>query len=180
MKRKDLEHLIRSSGAISGNNEIIIIGSQAVLGQFPDAPVELLMSNEADIIIKQEPDKSDLIDGAIGEDSSFHETFGYYAQGVGYDTARLPAGWEERCILIDNESTQNVKAYCLEIHDLCISKYVTSRKKDLDFISECIKHNLVNKETMILRINMTELSDSELNRINEKIESDFSFHNSNT
>jgi len=44
MLRSELEHVIRASGEIADDGEIIIIGSQAILGQFPDAPVRLLMS----------------------------------------------------------------------------------------------------------------------------------------
>ena len=49
MRRSDLEHLIRAAGRIAGEHELVIIGSQAVLGQFPDAPVVLLRSMEADL-----------------------------------------------------------------------------------------------------------------------------------
>lgn len=90
MQRSDLEHLIRASGEIAGDNEIIIIGSQAIPGQFPDAPVRLLVSMEADIFPKNKPQRADKVDGAIGEGSSFHELHGYYAQGVGEQTAVLP------------------------------------------------------------------------------------------
>lgn len=37
MKRSELEHIIRASGEIAGDDEIVIIGSQAILGQFPNA-----------------------------------------------------------------------------------------------------------------------------------------------
>ena len=53
MQRSELEHLIRASGEIAGDDEIIIIGSQAILGQFPNAPARLLMSMEADIYPKK-------------------------------------------------------------------------------------------------------------------------------
>ena len=49
MRRSDLEHLIRAAGDISGEQQLVVIGSQAVLGQFPDAPVALLASMEADL-----------------------------------------------------------------------------------------------------------------------------------
>ena len=42
MKRHELEHLIRAAGAITGSDEIIVIGSQAILGARPDAPPSLL------------------------------------------------------------------------------------------------------------------------------------------
>jgi hypothetical protein len=31
-------------------------------------------------------------DGSIGEQTAFHHTFGYYADGVAKDTATVPAG----------------------------------------------------------------------------------------
>jgi hypothetical protein len=42
MDRAALEHLLRAASAISNEREFVVIGSQAVLGQFPDAPEALL------------------------------------------------------------------------------------------------------------------------------------------
>lgn len=50
MKRSELEHLILAAGSIADHSEIVVIGSQSVLGQFPDAPVTLLVSAEADVL----------------------------------------------------------------------------------------------------------------------------------
>lgn len=82
MRRDQLEHIIRAACAITGATEIVVIGSQAVLGQHPDAPEELRVSIEADVFTFRDPADADLIDGSIGERSPFHETFGYYAHGV--------------------------------------------------------------------------------------------------
>src|SRR5262245_3747191 len=82
MNRAQLEHLIRAASVIADDDELIVIGSQSVLGQFPDAPASLLASMEADLIPRHHPERWDLIDGTIGEGSPFHLTFGYYAQGV--------------------------------------------------------------------------------------------------
>ena len=56
------------------------------------------------------PDKSDLIDSAIGELSMFHQAFGYYAHGVDDTTATLPAGWAKRLVPIHNENTAGATA----------------------------------------------------------------------
>jgi hypothetical protein len=37
VKRHELEHVIRAASAITGAKEIVVIGSQAILGQFPDS-----------------------------------------------------------------------------------------------------------------------------------------------
>lgn len=173
MKREHLEHIIRASGKIIGEKEFFVIGSQSILGQYPEAPDELLVSNEADIICKINPAKSDLIDGAIGELSNFHESFGYYAQGVGFETATLPKDWEKRCMAIDNENTDGCIAYCVELHDTCISKYVANRDKDHRYIAECIKNNLIDKNVLLERLNLTDIDDSQLNMIKKKIDRDF-------
>ncbi len=160
MKRSELEHIIRASGAIADDDEIVIIGSQAILGQFPDAPMQLLVSMEADIYPKSDPGKADLVDGAIGEGSSFHELHGYYAQGVGEKTATLPDDWQSRLIAVNNENTNGVTGLCLEVHDLAISKMIAMRPKDLEFVQELVRHGMIEKNTMLHRLKQTDIEDS--------------------
>ena len=174
MKRSDLEHVIRASGAIADDDEIIIIGSQSILGQFPDAPVRLLASMETDIYPKNKPELAEVVDGSIGEGSFFHAEFGYYAQGVGPKTAVLPQGWQSRLISINNENTNGVTGLCLEVHDLAISKCVAGRPKDMEFIQELLRHEMVVRKIMLQRLNKTDLSKSEKSRIKSRINVQFS------
>lgn len=81
MTRSELEHLIRAGGAIADDKELIIIGSQSILTQFPQAPATLRVSMEADLYPKNKPELADLVDGSIGEESFFHEQFGYIRSG---------------------------------------------------------------------------------------------------
>lgn len=152
MKRHELEHLIRAAGAITGAEEIIVIGSQAILGARPDSPESLLRSREADLFTLRDPKDADLIDGTIGEGSPFHETFGYYAQGVWLDTATLPDAWQDRLIPICNENTRHVTARCLEPHDLAVSKMVAGREKDREFLSEMCRHGMIDENLLLERI----------------------------
>ena len=142
MKRAELEHIVRASSGITRQSDIVVIGSQAILGQFPQAPAELLVSMEADVFPRNRPDLSIQIDGAIGERSLFHQTFGYYAHGVDETTATLPTGWLERLIPIRNENTGGATGWCLEVHDLAISKLVAGREKDIDYVRVLLQHRL--------------------------------------
>ena len=92
MNRAQLEHVIRAAATISGDTEIVVIGSQAILGLYPQAPAELVVSADVDLFPRNHPERADLIEGSIGELSPFHDTYGYYAQGVGERTAVLPEG----------------------------------------------------------------------------------------
>jgi hypothetical protein len=67
MTRQQLEHLIRAASVIADDDEIVVIGSQSILGLYPNAPATVLVSVEADLYSKHHPDRADLIDGTIGE-----------------------------------------------------------------------------------------------------------------
>jgi hypothetical protein len=134
----------------------------------------LLRSIEVDIIIPGSEEKTEIVDASIGELSSFHDTFGYYAQGVDYDTSKLPEGWEDRLVEICNENTNGISGLCLEIHDLIISKLYAGRKKDIDFFHAAVNLNLLSSGTLTERLNVTPMSDERRRIIEKRIEGGFS------
>jgi hypothetical protein len=113
MRRTELEHVIRAAADVVGDDELVIVGSQAILGQFPDAPESMLMSREADIYPKNHPERADDIDGSLGDGSYFDSSFGYYAHAVGPETAKAPSGWEERLVRVQSENIGNAIGWCL-------------------------------------------------------------------
>jgi hypothetical protein len=173
MTRSDLEHLIRAAGTIAGDRELVIIGSQAVLSQFPEAPGILSRSMAADLYPLSRPELADTIDGAIGEGSTFHRTHGYYAQGVGPDTATLPKKWKRRLVRIDNPNTGGFAGLCLEVHDLAISKYVAGREKDREFTRALARYEMTNKATLFERLGATKLDPAVARLVKGRIERDF-------
>ena len=158
MKREQLDHLIAAASAIVGDDEIVVVGSQAVLGEFPDAPEALLVSMEADVYPRGNPDRAIEIDGAIGEGSQFHETYGYYAHGVGPETPKAPAGWEDRLVETVvpglNKRRDPVRAWCLSAHDLVLAKLAAGRPHDLAFVEEALRRGLVDRERLVLGIEL--------------------------
>ena len=70
MTRAQLEHIVRAAGSITDESVILVLGSQSILGAFPEAPSPLDVSREADVCPLHAPEKADLISGAIGEISS--------------------------------------------------------------------------------------------------------------
>ena len=173
MNRRALEHLIRAAADIADDDEIIIIGSQSVLGQFPEAPAALCVSEEADVYPKNHPERWDLIDGSIGEGSPFHETFGYYAQGVEEGTATLPSGWKERLVSIRNANTRNATGHCIDVHDLVVSKYVAGRDKDRRFARDAARHGIIDKATLLSRLEDTPISPDQKRKIGDQVAVDF-------
>lgn len=148
MTRMQLEHVIRVAAGLTNSNEIMVVGSQAILGAFPEAPAELLQSMEADVYPLHAPALAELIEGSIGEGSPFETTYGYYAQGVGPETAKLPAGWENRVVRIQTPGTDGKVGYCPDPHDLAASKLAASREKDKAFVSAMLRLGLVQGTTL--------------------------------
>ena len=169
MNRAELEHIIRAASGITGQTDLVVVGSQAVLAQFPEAPAALLASMEADIYPRHRPDLSIQIDGAIGERSLFHETFGYYAHGVDETTATLPPGWQERLVPIHNENTGGATGWCLEVHDLAASKLAAGHPKDLDFVRLLLREKMVTTATLASRVEALPLAPGRLDLVRDRL-----------
>tara|TARA_B100001964_G_scaffold102932_1_gene115117 strand:- start:399 stop:932 length:534 start_codon:yes stop_codon:yes gene_type:complete len=150
--RVELEHAIRTACAIAEDLEVYVIGSQAILGQYQNANESLRQSVDADIVPKNKPKNADAIDDEIGEFSIFHQTHGFYVHGLPLEAATLPIGWEERCFKLQNKNTNQCIGWCLEGHDLAISKLVAFREKDREFVRTLVKEHLVNKTTLLQRV----------------------------
>jgi hypothetical protein len=137
------------------------------------APDSRCVSDEAHLYPKNHPERADLVDGSIGELSPFHRSFGDYAQGVGPDTATLPAGWEARLVPILNERTRGATGWCLEIHDLVVAKYVAGRDKDEEFVRAAIAHGMVHEDTVRERLDATTVADEVRSLVAARIGRDF-------
>jgi hypothetical protein len=158
MKRSQLEHILRAARKICDDDEFIIIGSQSLHGKYPDMADEILMSQEVDIIAKNNEKNTEWLN-VIGVDSPFHETFGYYADPVDLETAILPKNWRNRLVHLKIEGdTEGAKAYCLEPHDLAIAKLAAGRDKDIVFIRALLARKLLDVALIKRRIEETALA----------------------
>lgn len=169
MQRSDLEHVLRAAGAISAVREWVIVGSQAILGAVPNAPAELLVSDEVDLYAPQSESASDLIDGSIGERSPFHETFGYYAHGVGPETAILPREWRSRAVVVRSNATGGVSGICPHPSDLAVSKLAAWREKDRDFVAGLLRHHITSIDEIEERLD--ELEPETADRVRPRLRS---------
>lgn len=170
MNREDLEHIIRASSDVTNEYEFIIVGSQAILGSIPYPELIFKMSAEADIYPLNAPDLADRIDGAIGEGSRFHESNGYYAQGVGPDTAVLASGWQNRLHRIQNGNTNDRVGYCLDVLDLFLSKAQAGRDKDRVFCMALIEHGHVQIDAAVKLVHDMPLGDDGKRQLRARIQ----------
>ena len=165
MKKTDLEHIIRAAAAITNQYEVIVIGSQSILGSVESPPQECLKSMEADIYVPGNDRFADIVDGAIGEDSPFHESFGYYAQGVDETTAILPDGWRDRLVRLQSQNTDGRAGFCLDVTDLFLAKSAANREKDHEFNLVLLRLSIVDPTIAMGRIPAMPLDDDGKKRV---------------
>ncbi len=152
MKRSELEHGIRAACEVAGDDELIIIGSQAILAQCSDPPPEAMMSMEMDAYPRNHPHAADRIDAVLGERSMFHDTHGFYVHGVSPETAQLAEGWQERLVPIRNENTRGYTGWCLEAHDIAAAKLLAGREKDRVYVVALLRERLIDPDLIRNRV----------------------------
>jgi len=171
MNREDLEHIIRAAADVTDEYEFIIVGSQSILGPIPYPPDVFKLSAEVDIYPRDAEEKSELIEGALGEGSQFHTTYGYYAQGVDSTTAKLPLGWEQRLHRVQSEEGTNGRVgLCLDVIDLFMAKAAANREKDREFDLALLQHGFVKAADALKMVDqMHLLSDADKRNMRARI-----------
>ena len=165
MRRAQLEHAIRTACQLVQQPEVIVVGSQAILGTYDESqlPAAATMSIEVDILpIADSNDETarlaDLIEGVAGEQSPFEELHGFSIDGVDLETAVLPHGWRDRLVKVQNANTAapagepRFTGWCLDKEDLCAAKLVALREKDRNFVVALLKANLVDANLIASRL----------------------------
>lgn len=84
VNREQLAHVLRACD-IGRDPSIVVVGSQAILGSYDEdeLPRAATASMEVSVAFLDDPDevKADAVDGAIGELSQFHQTYGLRRPG---------------------------------------------------------------------------------------------------
>jgi hypothetical protein len=165
MRRDQLEHAIRTACQIIGHDEVIVVGSQAILGTYQedDLPIAATMSGEVDILPISDDEAetgrlADEIEGVAGEFSLFEDTHGYSIDGVDLGTSALPEGWRDRLVKVQNSNTaatgttRQFTGWCLDKEDLCVAKLCALRTKDQNFVAALLDEGLVDVAIIARRI----------------------------
>jgi hypothetical protein len=166
MRRSQVGRLLRQAGKITKESEFFLIGSQAVHAVMSRPPAEVLLSRECDLYPKNRPEVADLIHRELGPASRYARTEGFYADVVTPKLATLPAGWESR---LKRLRLGPVTAWCLELHDLVVSKLAAGRLKDLEFAAALLALGFVQRPVLSRRISRL-ASRIEADRIRSRLE----------
>jgi len=149
MKKRDLEEILRAASRLTQETEFFIIGSQAVHAWSKRVLAEVLLSRECDLYPKSRQEAADLLNLRLGRSSAFARRHGFYADVVTPEIATLPKGWQSR---LKSLRAGKVKALCLEIHDLIVSKLAAGRLKDFELVGALLQKNVADIKVLRRRI----------------------------
>jgi hypothetical protein len=150
--QEDLDRAIRSVALHFNTDIVFVIGSQALLVGRADVARELRYSNEFDMYpalasgsLPAGVEASETIHALFGEGPQFHETHGFFIDGVDETTARLPADWRDRAIerQIKALDGKPITAIAPAPAEVVAAKLVRGDQKDIEFASLCIRYGLV-------------------------------------
>ncbi len=142
----DLERAVRSLARHFQADAVYVIGSQAILVGWPDAPVRTRRSDEIDAYPANARDwtkrfgieASEEINALFGFGSPFHMSFEFYVDGVDERTATLPPDWRSRAIeRVVQDDDRSIKAVAPSLVDLAVSKLARLDEKDREFVAIC-------------------------------------------
>lgn len=148
MRREQLRIALEAAAKLGHHHKFVIAGSLSVLGLKEVPPEMMSMSIDIDFFPLNDPTHVQEITEALGEDSEFHESNGYYLDPISVDILVLPQGWRERLVELQLGSVQ---AYFLDVNDTAISKLVRSAENDFRWVDAGLEAGLLDIDVIDAR-----------------------------
>lgn len=156
MTRDELAHIVRAAHQVTGDPHLVVLGSQALLGSFPEAwlPSAVSSGSRADLAFVDDSSarRSTAIDTGLGGSSYFQERFRVHARCTPLDPATLPVGWRERAVPYRFGEVGGSAAVCLEPHDVVLSQMLTCRERAHELAAALLDAFLIVWQTLLGRV----------------------------
>lgn len=146
---RTVSDLLRAGRALAEHfdaHTVVVIGSQAILAHMSDPPLRLSMSGEIDAYpgnareweSRTGQKASEEVNALFGYQSQFHQTHGYYIDGVDDATAMLPRDWLARQVVVPATRSDGTpfRIVTPAIEDLVVSKLARLTDHDRQWIVE--------------------------------------------
>lgn len=164
--------LLAQARQLCGHTNFVVIGSLSILGlegSF-DVPPDMTLSNDIDCYTRDDPDRTFDLVAALGENSLWHRTNGFFLDAVTPALPTLPEGWQARLIPI---SEDGLTAWFLDPNDAALSKYARGEPRDRRWIRAGIRCGVVSLPMVQSRLGrVTFLDDEESQRARALIDED--------
>lgn len=151
--------------------EFVIVGSQAILGSFPDAAPALRTSQDIDLFAKHgaTAEMNKLIYAKFGPESEFEQREGFYIEPMGEWTmmTSLP-GWAERLVKV--EAPGGAIGWCISPLDIAYNKAEAGREKDIGYLAELFRNGIVRPSEIKAAIEAGCIAPEFAANVNERVQ----------
>lgn len=151
---REVLHVARALSEITGCRELVVVGSAAVIAARGRLEGDHFGTEDVDVFALDGKSEDDFTDEAelIGLSSRFHETFGYYADGVGERTAIMPMDWKSRATKYPVPAVSDTFLWIPDSNDVALAKLCAWREKDQDWLKAAVGSDLVEWDVMASRL----------------------------
>jgi hypothetical protein len=149
MRRAQLEAALIEAGRVAGLDELLLVDSQSVFAHTQEPPMEVLISEECDVMSRNGSERLAILEPVLGKQSAYHNATGVFVDAVQPDLVLLANGWQSR---LKAMPVGDIMVWCLDINDLVLSKLNAGRLKDYEFINAMLRTKLAQFEEVVRRI----------------------------
>lgn len=180
LTQSDLDRAVRAVAGLLQTDEVVVVGSQALIVGRDDIDRSLRSSVEFDMYSANAArwqadnpglEASEQIAGTLGEGSDFHLRHGYFVDGVDERTATLAADWRSRAVTRQVEgivgSTILAVAPCAT--DIVAAKLHRGDPKDQEFASRCMRLGLTHYAEVLQTIRRIAVPDGHRERAEQAL-----------
>lgn len=164
--------LFGKARSLTGHRHFVVIGSLSILAleDSGDLPDDMTMSSDIDAYTRDDPDRIFDLEEALGADSTFYASEGYYLDPVSPHLPTLPDGWQARMNCVERD---DLCLWFLDPNDAAISKYARSQPRDVRWIRSGVMNGYISLPTVLSRLSATSfLDEDESRRTREQVASD--------
>ncbi len=163
MKLSDALRLAEEIHHLTGHKEIVVIGSNAVLGVAPHTsiPPEMSMSADLDAYLRHDPPRTGSVTAQLGEDSEFHRQTGIFLDVVSPGLVTAPDGWEARMIEVAHKE---LRLWFLDPCDAAISKLARGEPRDMRWVTAGLAAGIIAAPVLRARMSATRFLDADEER----------------
>jgi hypothetical protein len=153
VNRAEFEHIVRAAADVV-DDDVVVIGSQAILAQHPDAPRSYCAPPSSTSSRAQSSRRPTTSTARSEMDHRFTRRSATTRIASGRrPSPRRPVG-KNRLIRVELPKRQRkrgtVVAWCIEKHDLVLAKLAAGREHDREFVKAAVASGLVDTEQLLL------------------------------
>ncbi len=169
MIQRDLELMLREAGLLARERDFFLFGSQSIRAVCKRLPRSFPKTVEADLYPRRHAQAWAILRDQMGRGSKFYRQHGCFLDCVDPGLAMLPEGWTDRLLPFRTPRMRGVTAWCLEPHDLFVSKLVAWRDKDRQFLTAMLHHKLAKTVVVRERIEAVPISLERKEELRERL-----------